>query len=763
MHQKTNLFFKLFFLTISLVFIATFSISLYSKNKQSVENNTIINPLYETSKIIPDEIESLCNGIGYSSYNNLSFSDINNIEIDYLDREKWFTNLFYLSLNEGRAISSEFKDTYQAHIKVNYKNEYFCTFKAEVRISGDWNDHVDKINLVASMDIKLLDGNILGITKFKLFLPKTRNGDNEIFTTVLLNQLGFLSPRSFYVNVQYRNHNNDQSIYKFIFQEKLSKEMIEFNGYREAPLLETNETFYWDEVINNKLNLSKGIPLMFAKSLNSYWARKGTPQSIITIEGLEQFNKSIFNSYNPYTQLNYSYLGEEQNIFYMFDAANIALLAEHGITNHQRKFLYNKLENQFYPVYYDGNSNFIELGHIRWRNDYEELENLSKGAKNLLENLNLNVEILHNKLNEHNLDYDLETTRNLISKFLNNLEIISNGESTVKPNYKNTLENINQINFPKSFKLIFVDQKNNLYESCTYSLSDCDSIDLNNGTEYTYSNKIKTANSDGYIFGKSKESFINSQNIKEDRKFLLLDNAELEVFGSPNIILDYSKKTLEVYLDKENQKIKIFGPGYLENWEIKISSVVIESDTKIRLDENLLTGCLTFYDLEISNLNIELNNLHCEDAINIVRSNGTIKNLKIKDAHSDGLDIDFSNIAIENLHVNSSLNDCLDLSAGVYKIQNFEARNCYDKAISVGEKAIVDLNKIKINNSNIGIAVKDSSRVSIKSSFVENVDLCYAVYRKKQEFGPSMLSISEMSCNSKTNFIQNGSEVNIGK
>ena len=38
---------------------------------------------------------------------------------------------------------------------------------------------------VASLDIKLKDANIDGITKFKLFLPWTRNGINEVVTANL--------------------------------------------------------------------------------------------------------------------------------------------------------------------------------------------------------------------------------------------------------------------------------------------------------------------------------------------------------------------------------------------------------------------------------------------------------------------------------------------------------------------------------------------------------------------------------------------------
>ena len=97
----------------------------------------------------------------------------------------------------------------------------------------------------------------------------------------------------------------------------------------------------------------------------------------------------------------------------MFDAANIALLAEHGLSTHQRRFYFNKLEDQFYPIYYDGNSNFLELGHIRWKNDYEDLSNLYKGAKSLLENLSFNTESFHQKLNSRGLSYDFNFSYNL--------------------------------------------------------------------------------------------------------------------------------------------------------------------------------------------------------------------------------------------------------------------------------------------------------------------------------------------------------------
>ena len=52
------------------------------------------------------------------------------------------------------------------------------------------------------MDVVLENGNINSIVGFKLFLPDTRENDNEIIATTLLSNLGFLSPKTFYVPVK---------------------------------------------------------------------------------------------------------------------------------------------------------------------------------------------------------------------------------------------------------------------------------------------------------------------------------------------------------------------------------------------------------------------------------------------------------------------------------------------------------------------------------------------------------------------------------
>ena len=56
--------------------------------------------------------------------------------------------------------------------------------------------------------------NILGVTKFKLFLPETRNDKNEIFVNDV-KKFSFVNPRTGYLNVT-----NNGGVQKNMFKKK---------------------------------------------------------------------------------------------------------------------------------------------------------------------------------------------------------------------------------------------------------------------------------------------------------------------------------------------------------------------------------------------------------------------------------------------------------------------------------------------------------------------------------------------------------------
>jgi hypothetical protein len=756
MHQQTKKYlFLIFFLISSYVLITL----IFNFTKFEFIADEKIDKSFYYNESIPDEIEPYCEGVDFETYNNLSFENINNLNIEIQDINSWIANIFYIYQENEVVINDKFKDTFKSKVIVNY-GDFKCSFDAEIRISGDFKDHIDINDFTASMDIKLLSGHINEITKFKLFLPETRNSENEIIASIIMNELGFISPRTSYVNVNLKGVSSNIVSKKYIFQEKFSKEMVEYNKFREGPLVEANEEFFWQEKRKKgyKYVFENEIPLINAKILNKYWSRQNIISAEITVQAIEMFNKAIFNSYAGYRDMNYQYLGNNPDIIYQFDAANTALLATHGISNHQRKFYFNKLENQFYPVYYDGDSNFLISDNVIWRDDYLEIENLSKAAKHLEKNLKIKNTEFNDKLKKSGVEVTLQESLSYLQTFRMNLKKISSAKQTIKPKYLSFEINNKKIIYSDNFNYVFFDPLKDVLEVCDSNLNFCEIISENIELNEIFSTVVNFSGKEGYLIGKSKDSLLSKSNNNEWVEESLVQNIILKKIFNPEIIIDFENNIIDIEISKSNQRVLITGSGTLKDWTINLYGNNSFPNEKIRYDNNLLTGCLTLYKVKLVNLNINSENMHCEDSLNIINSSGKINNLNISNSNSDSLDIDFSDISINNLKVTNSGNDCADFSSGKYSILNFHAINCKDKGISIGEGTKLTIEKVFVENSKIGLAIKDSSVAKISELEIKDSNMCFALYRKKQEFGPSKLSVSKLNCLENTfNFIQNGS------
>jgi hypothetical protein len=168
---------------------------------------------------------------------------------------------------------------------------------------------------------------------------------------------------------------------------------------------------------------------------------------------------------------------------------------------------------------------------------------------------------------------------------------------------------------------------------------------------------------------------------------------------------------------------------------------------------------MTLLDTRVEGLRIEMEGGGCEDSLNLMRVSGDVDSIQISNAAQDGLDLDFSDLSIASLDIDVSGNDCLDLSSGDYIIANAALRSCDDKALSVGEKANVEISVLSVESSSLGLAVKDSSDVVIRDGTMSIVDLCAAVYRKKQEFGGAKLTLPRTFCPGSDPLVQQGSRL----
>ena len=86
------------------------------------------------------------------------------------------------------------------------------------------------------------------------------------------------------------------------------------------------------------------------------------------------------------------------------------------------------------------------------------------------------------------------------------------------------------------------------------------------------------------------------------------------------------------------------------------------------------------------------------------------------------------------------------MSSGNYILDKSELKNCGDKGLSVGEMSVLNGNYINVENSNIGISVKDLSKSTINTFKANNVNICAESKKKKQEFGGAIASFKFNSC-----------------
>ena len=709
--------------------------------------------------------------------------NIRHLEVKVKKNRDWLVNSLKIGIGNFRFIPNDFKKNFEATVIVNYKNDTICEHEARVRFSGDMKDHVEidlnnnKIN--QSIDVKLKQGNILGITNFKLLLTKTR-GEDEILISALLRNFGYLAPRTYLTNVKVDNQNIGM-----IFQEKNRKELLEINKRRETVILEGDERFIFlksqNIPLDNKSNHAAGlVPLlkvgfksMLAKQKNSNLILKNESLELMSLNVLSNLNKIYLKysnnfdknskqveSYRFYTLEN-QMLGfnNRKNVLFL-DVYNLIVMATsdgHSLMPSNRQFYWNSFEHFFEPVSYDGNFKITDNSNILIEPLSENFGEAFYKFEELINNLD--IPKLNRNINNYGLSQSLEKTEEKIKNLKINVGNIkkeykkkSNDKKIHnKINLQEYVKNIKKIN--SNFKFIKINE-NNQFELCEV-LERCQNINL---TKLDTVNLLRAdLEKDGkpYQFiGKTiqDENLINNINLKKKiyKKTVILHDENI------NLSLNEEKREINIFQLKKDAKIAFLG-GEIKNKTINFygSKTNLESNLLTELspiDINGLTGCLTFINTIVDNIILNSENSNCEDAINFINTSGNIKEIKIKNAFSDGLDIDFSDLDISLVEVENAGNDCSDFSFGNYDIKKFKLSNCGDKSISAGEKSLLKAGIVSVEKSNIGIASKDSSEVFINEILLNKVQTCLAAYNKKQEFLGGLIDIKKISCKDYMNY-----------
>ena len=762
----------LFFSTLSVIFLP---ILFEVKNKDiSSKKKFDYNNIF-----LPDAISPLCNYL--KENNDINKNEIEKIEIKIPESRGWYKNMILASIsNSGGIIRERYKKKFIGSIFFKDKKLLKCYGPIKVRISGDSKEHIE-INgdeIYSSIDVRLLQDNLHGVIKFKLFIPKTRNGDSEVITATILQELGYLSPRTRNIKVQVNKTNHNM-----IFQEKAAKELFEHNKLRESAIVESNESLLW-QLRTRGLGRSFNS-LLFPKILNSNWLKKSELNKKVSLKALDILSNAIHESWHD--------KDEEENSFSDLILSNgntfnegklssyrihiLSMGAYHSLINHNRRFYYDAFNETLIPIYYDGNSKVIDYSKSELEKDLDlinaynmlreiSIEDINTALKELsllkTERLKILLDARGVYISEIKLEQILKNIKNNINFLKNNLvdfQQISWGRDPLKKyvNYKN--------NYGIAFS-----KEGNLFNMCNMKISTCKNIYLNfEDSSKILSEKLNFEELDYFYYGKEYKYFNNPKLIisnKKDETRFNINKIKIQTIGKTTYDFDEQNKVINIKTFHPNDRIVIYESD-LNGWTLNLVALNNDSE-KInhlanRYDENLLTGILNIQDSTLNKVTIKIDGGKAEDSLNIIRSKGNIDFIEVINSYQDAVDFDFSDLEIATIFIKNAGNDCLDFSLGNYKIKHIKAYNCFDKGISVGEKSKVLIDNIFLESSNINLVSKDSSELYVKEADFKNYNLCAAVYRKKQEFSGAFLEIPYNKCENKKMIIQDESILRLKK
>lgn len=676
------------------------------------------------------------NAVSADNYSKTNIIENIIIEFDKSKNRSWIKNLFEASVD---VIDQNQTQTFFQRIKKKYSRKWFdCyliykgeKYRAQIRIVGELKDH---LNLpTSSLKVKLKQGHISNITRFNLFLPRTRNNEKEVFWALLMNYLGLKSLYTQMVDISFMG-----TSYKAIFQEDTAKEYLERSGLKETLILKQND--FYDFQLENK---SEVFPEYYSLVINNGSFLKNRKSIEIASNAISLFISSKEDEV------------VQNNKF--FRMINIKY-ASHGMLPHNRKFIYKPLENIFEEIYYDGSVNYKKFKNNNCKNEFtDKLKKFEKHYFDLtnkkLSNIEKCIFLEKNNISEFFIQKNKLPYENKFH-FKNDLDFMKTNLIFVRSNILNFLNNKEKKVHNDNRKLTFSFYYKDKYYLANYSLHLKKTLSIR---EINYK-KYKDALRGRLLFNYLNQDIpvFNLGNILFEQKII---NLKEEIFFNKEVMLTnpgtykffLNKNTQydnEIYFDSSNVKLVIEGQmDDQDNLIFKNTNYLNDTNENLyRYDENLLNGCINFINVQFNGGFINSQGMKCEDSVNIVKSQGTIDKIKIVDSDFDGLDIDISNIYIKRIDIKNAKNDCLDLSFGNYKFYIIHLENCKDKAISVGEKSFLNAVDIVTSDSNYGIVSKDSSKVTIGNFKSTRNKYCVAAYKKKQEFDGGFLKIDNLQC-----------------
>jgi len=624
--------------------------------------------------------------------------------------------------------------------KLNYQESEYAI---KIRLKGLGPDH--RIGKRWSFRIKLKDNKyILGMNRFSLQNPVTRNYMKEWLYHRTLNHIGLISLNYDFIDVFI----NGEYIGIYAIEEPPNLDIIEKNRRRDGILVKSLE-------INKDLILNGGFAnfVYQRKKVNTKPFLTKT-WAMFTSTYLKYHNNNI--KYESYYDINK--MAKYAAITELFGGA-------HGNLKGNYINYYNPLTSKVEAVGYDSNSGDLlsKVGlQIEPRASYNyKSSQLSK----LYHDKYFIKRFLYYIIKFSQPDYFDDYFMNIQSDYYNNAIFLAKERpwQDPKPSYF-----YNNQKYVLNYFSKFVNDFSNIKESTVLDVMeyhDIKPIEYKHNENSTKSNiMLQSGNLNKFSFiifdNVSNSAMIKRGNYVISSNLIIPKNITFTIDPGVNLTLNNSASILSyssLNLNGEvNNPINIYSEpnsrsSFIVAYTDNISKILHTNFKNLSHPysmESLVTGSVTFYEanVHINNSNFQSNVL-TDDSLNIVRSQFHILNSQFTNSLSDAIDIDFSSGRLDNLSIIYSGNDGIDFSHSFVYGNNLHINDSLDKGISIGEQSEITLKNIQIKKSKYGIVIKDDSTFHGENINIVNADYGLALYRKKSNYKSPSSSINNIQFN----------------
>ncbi len=192
--------------------------------------------------------------------------------------------------------------------------------------------------------------------------------------------------------------------------------------------------------------------------------------------------------------------------------------------------------------------------------------------------------------------------------------------------------------------------------------------------------------------------------------------------------------------------IVVFNANKISHW----SYVEVNNTSGVKNGAWQLRGGVTFYQSSFDGQHCTFSNNKAEDALNIVKSEFSLKYSHFDHTVSDAFDADFAQGEIINSEFSAigsnSGGDAIDVSGTKINVSHTSMTNIRDKAISIGEHSEATISHLKVQDSLFGVVSKDLSTITISMSDLQNIKFyAFMAYIKKPVYGPAKINADSIT------------------